>query len=103
VQVVAASNARVSVTDPLGHVAHSVERLLGLNCPAAQAMHAIAPFAAPVLVTNPAEHGAHATVDALLYCPVVHAVHVVPRPAINVSVVEPAEHVWHCVAAGTEL
>ena len=66
-------------------------------------MHAIAPFASPVLVTNPAEHGAHATVDVLLYCPVVHAVHVVPRPAINVSVVDPAEHVWHCVAAGTEL
>ena len=99
----AASTPRVSVTDPAGHITHTVERLLGLNCPAAQAMHAVAPFVTPVFVTNPAEHGAHSTVEMLLYWPAVHAAHAAPRPVINVSVVEPAGHIWHRVAAGTGL
>ena len=48
------------------------------DCPAAHAVHVVAPPADPVFVTEPASHSIHdATFDASEYRPAPHAVHVV--------------------------
>ena len=62
-------------------------------CPAAHAVHVVAPSAEPVFVTEPAAHSVHdATLDAAEYLPAPQAVQAVAPGSAPASVIEPA---WH--------
>lgn len=75
------------VTCPTGQIAHALVDK-ELYCPAAHAVHAVAPGANSVLVVEPAAHSAQGVVGTRLYCPGAHTVQLVaPRPAF---VVQPA-------------
>ena len=81
---------------PATHGAHSTvgDALL---CPAAHAVHVVAPWLASVFVIDPASHARHFTVDAELYWPAAHAVQVTPPARASVSVTYPAAHATHGV------
>ena len=65
----------VSVTQPDPHTAHATVDAL-LYCPAAHAVHVLAPVPANVSVTDPAPHTKQLLAPrAPWYCPAAHSVH----------------------------
>jgi hypothetical protein len=66
----------VSVTDPALHTAHATVDAL-LYCPAAHAVHAVAPLPVNVSVVDPAPHTVQPVVPLPLYCPAPHTTHAV--------------------------
>ena len=63
------------VIHPAPHTAHATVDAL-LYCPAAHAVHVLAPVPANVSVTNPAPHTKQPLAPrAPWYCPAVHSVH----------------------------
>jgi hypothetical protein len=78
----------LSVIDPGGHTAHAVVDT-GLYCPAAHAVHVLAPVAASVLVIHPGAQAEQAAVGVALNWPATHGVHVVAPVAEPVFVTEP--------------
>jgi hypothetical protein len=90
----------LSVIDPGGHTAHAVVDT-GLYCPAAHAVHVLAPVAASVLVIHPGAQAEQAAVGVALNWPATHGVHVVAPVAEPVFVTEPGTHSIHRVCPAT--
>ena len=79
--------------------------------PAAHGMHVVAPTAPCRLVSEPAGHAWHCTVEVALYCPALHSVQLTAPVEVSAFVVEPGSHAkhdvcpvlsWYCPAAQTE-